>query len=148
MEFGHFSYPNLGFSDFDRKTIKIEIWRPAKNQYFLITNPFEKFQFPACRRGGPFQASYDQFSWSWIELKRNRIELNWKFIELKLNWNVVNWNWNWTEVNRIDLKLNWFVEMKSSWYRHELIRIDVEFDFGFNWIELKFNSIEAGWNWV
>ena len=28
----------------------------------FITNPFEKLQFSACRRGGPFQASNDQFS--------------------------------------------------------------------------------------
>ena len=130
------------------KIRKIEIWRPAKNHYFLITNPFEKLQFSACRRGGPFQASNDQFSWSWIELKRNWIELNWNRIEVKLNWNVVNWNWNWIEVNQIDLKLNWFVEIELSWYRHELIRTDVEFDFGFNWIELKFNWVEAGWSWI
>ena len=98
--------------------------------------------------GGPFQASNDQFSWSWIELKRNWIEFNWNWIDLKLNWNVVNWNWNWIEVNRIDLKLNWFVEIELSWYRHELIRIDVDFDFGFNWIELKYTWTEAGWNWI
>ena len=34
------------------KCWKIRFWRLAKNRYFLITNPFEKLQFSACRRGG------------------------------------------------------------------------------------------------
>ena len=142
------------------KIRKIEIWRPAKNQYFLVTNLFEKFQFSACRRGGPFQASYDQFSWSWIELKRNRIELNWKFIELKLNWNVVNWNWNGIEVNRSES--NWFeielvcwneIVLISTWidqnwcwfwFRIQLHWIEIHF----NWSGLKLNLIEIVLNWI
>ena len=100
--------------------------------------------------GGPSKSQ--KINFHEIELNRNEIELSW--IELTLNcsdmliWNVVNWNWNCIGVNRIDLKLNWFVGMKLFWHRYELIRIDVEFGFGFNWTELKFNWIEAGWNWI
>ena len=39
------------------KCWKIRFWWPAKICYFLITNPFQKFQFSAGRRGGLFQTS-------------------------------------------------------------------------------------------
>ena len=47
---------------------KIRFWRPAKNRHFLITNPFEKFQFSACRRGGHFQTSKGSIlcGYNWI----------------------------------------------------------------------------------
>ena len=44
------------------KCWKIRFWRPAKNRYFLITNPFEKFQFSACRRGGTSRPQKGRFS--------------------------------------------------------------------------------------
>ena len=49
------------------KCWKIRFWRPAKNRYFLITNPFEKFQFSACRRGGHFQTSKGSIFYDYIE---------------------------------------------------------------------------------
>ena len=48
------------------KCWKIRFWRPAKNRYFLITNPFEKFQFSACRRGGHFQTSKGSILYDYI----------------------------------------------------------------------------------
>ena len=39
------------------KCWKIRFWWPAKMCYFLITNPFQKFQFSAGRRGGHSQTS-------------------------------------------------------------------------------------------
>ena len=48
------------------KCWKIRFWRPAKNRYFLITNPFEKLQFSACRRGGHFQTSKGSIFYDYI----------------------------------------------------------------------------------
>ena len=172
MEFGHFSYPNLGFSDFDQKTIKIDYFcnekcsffghAPEKSEksrsgarrkisIFRLQILLRNFNFRLAVGGDPSKPH--MISFHEVELNRNEIELNW--IENSLSWSWIGMLWieieiesKWIEVNRTDLKLNWFVEMKSSWYRHGLIRIDVDFDFGFNWIELKFTSIEAGWNWI
>ena len=139
---------------------KMEIWRPAKILYFLITNPFEKLQFTACRGGGPFQASNDRFplrrielnyiELKWVELKWNWIELNWMGGGLELNLNGIDlnlklrWTWidfqskrfeltlKWIEFDRIEMKLNWFwIEIEKNM----LFRFEIEL----NWVE---------WNWI
>ena len=170
MEFGHFSYPNLNSQISTKKRSKSIIfavkmfvfWPPEKSEksrsgtrrkinIFWLQILLRNFNFRLAVGGDPSKPQMINFHE--VELNWNEIELNW--IENSLSWSWIGMLWieieiesKWIEVNRTDLKLNWFVEMKSSWYRHELIRIDVEFDFGFNWIELKFNWIEAGWNWI
>ena len=170
MEFGHFSYPNLDSQISTKKRSNrlflqwkmFVFWPPEKSEksrsgarrkisIFWLQILLRNFNFRLAVGGDPSKPH--MISFHEVELNRNEIELNW--IENSLSWSWIGMLWieiemesKWIEVNRTDLKLNWFVEMKSSWYRHGLIRIDVDFDFGFNWIELKFTSIEAGWNWI
>ena len=160
-----FSYPNLGFPDFDQKRSKSIVFVIKNARFFATWKMVEKSRsggwwkfnifwlrillkncnFRLVVRRGLFQASNDRFSLRRTELNRNRIELHWIEIELiwnqiefKLNWNDLNWNWNWIELNVIDLKLNLFdIEMKLIWNRIELILVDVEFE-----------SVFIIWNWI
>ena len=138
----------------------MEIWRPAKILYILITNPFEKLQFTACRGGGPFQASNDRFplrrtelnyiELKWVELKWNWIELNWMGGGLKLNLNGIELNlklrWTWIDLQskRFELTLKWIefdrIEMKLNWF---WIEIEKNILFRF---DIELNRVE--WNWI
>ena len=119
----------------------MEIWRPAKIFYFLITNPFEKLQFTACRGGGTFPG----FKWS-ISIEANWIELHWiemSWIEVKLNWTELNGGWV-----GIEFKWNRFeseIKVNLNWFAIEAIWVNIEM----NWIRSHWNEIELvlNWNW-
>ena len=128
---------------------KIEIWRPAKIHYFLITNPFEQMSFSACRGGDPSRPQMIDFhcdelnwieielklNWSWIEIPWFEIEIEAKWIELiqirndidlSSNWIVLNWccNWNLIQLNWIVIDLNWN-GLKLIWIQMVLIWIEL-----------------------
>ena len=57
------------------KCWKIRFWWPAKICYFLITNPFQKFQFSAGRRGRAFpDFKRDDFLWLYLNVHNMRLE--------------------------------------------------------------------------
>ena len=120
---------------------KIEIWRPAKIHYFLITNPFEQMSFPACRGGDPSRPQMIDFhwdEWNWIEIE---LKLNWSWIEMpwiefdfEAKWIDLIWTWN-----EIELHSNWSVlNWCCNWYWIQLFWIAIDL----NWNGLNLNGIE------